>query len=203
MAEPDPPAGGLTYDPEIGPGYFTQIRSDFLRFPGYSPTMKLVYLVLLSYAGAGATAWPGQVRLARECGVSERTIRTVLADLAAVDLLTIKQQGLNKTNLYHVRKLPLVMRDRQRLPVQNGNPRRSKTAAVAREGHTVEIHTVETGSDPALLNMIHTWAYQHRIRVTPEQVQALAAAAGSPARWQAVSAGAGALAEVQQRLEGT
>src|SRR5690349_4336524 len=116
MPESDPPAEGLTYDPEIGPGYFTQIRSDFLRFPGYSPTMKLCYLVLLSYAGAGATAWPGQVRLARECAVSERTIRTVLQDLAGVGLLTIKQQGLNKTNLYHVRKLPLVMaptKDRQ------------------------------------------------------------------------------------------
>ena len=55
---------------------------------------------------------------------------------------------------------------------------------------------------PDLTNAIHTWAYQHHIRVTPDQVRALAAAAGTLARWQATSAGAGSLAEVARRLEG-
>src|SRR5437879_1280093 len=36
---PTPPTlPTLTYDPELGPGYFVQTRSDFLRFPGFSPT---------------------------------------------------------------------------------------------------------------------------------------------------------------------
>ncbi len=141
---PTPPT--LTYDPELGPGYFVQTRSDFLRFPGFSPTAKVLYLVLCSYAGAGVDAWPGQVRLARECGVSERTIRYVTSDLVRAGLLTVKQQGLNRPNLYHVHKLPITfppappshttplqtvptllpvnsnsmnfMKDRQNLPVQ-------------------------------------------------------------------------------------
>ena len=62
----------------------------------------------------------------------------------------------------------------------------------------------ENGSDvdPHLLMAIRTFAGKHRQNVTPEQVAALAAAAGTLARWQATSAGAGSLAEVHARLEG-
>jgi hypothetical protein len=45
--------GELTYDPEIGPGYFTQIRSDFMRHEGFKPLVKVLYIVLLSYAAEG------------------------------------------------------------------------------------------------------------------------------------------------------
>ena len=56
--------------------------------------------------------------------------------------------------------------------------------------------------DPHLLTAIRTFAGKHRQNVTPEQVAALAAAAGTLARWQATSAGARSLAEVHARLEG-
>ncbi len=171
---PTPPT--LTYDPELGPGYFVQTRSDFLRFPGFSPTAKVLYLVLCSYAGAGADAWPGQVRLAGECGVSERTIRDVTSDLVRAGLLTVKQQGLNRPNLYHVHKLPTTfppaspvrptfsqtvptllsvnsnfmnsMKDRQNLPVRSGNNFRSRPAESAGELHPVELHSVKKLTPP-------------------------------------------------------
>ena len=56
--------------------------------------------------------------------------------------------------------------------------------------------------DPNLRDAIRTWAYQHRARLTEAQIATLAAAAGTLARWQQVSAGAGSLAAVQRALEG-
>jgi hypothetical protein len=86
-----------------------------------------------------------------------------------------------------------------------GSPPPEQGLVYAQDTQETAVQNTEykNGSDPALLNMIRTWAYQHRIRVTPEQVQALATAAGSPARWQAVSAGAGALQDVQRALDGS
>lgn len=49
---------------------------------------------------------------------------------------------------------------------------------------------------------IRTFAGKHRQTVTPEHVAALARAAGTLARWQAVSADARSLADVQRRMEG-
>jgi len=142
LAAPGDSPPALGYDPEIGPGYFVQTRTDFLRWPGFSPTFKVLYQILCSYAAEGARAWPGQVRLAEECGVSERTIRTVLDELVAAGLLTIKRQGLNKPNLYYIHKLPTLppTADRQNLPVQSGKIRRSRPAESAGEIHPDQIH---------------------------------------------------------------
>jgi predicted ArsR family transcriptional regulator len=146
---------GFSYDPELGPGYFVQTRTDFLRWPGFSPTFKVLYQVLCSYAGEGARAWPGQETLAEACGVSPRTIRTVLHELEDAGLVEVTQQGLNRPNLYHVRKLPtlerqnLPHRERQNLPLKTGKARRSGAATVAVEVHSVEIQTEEIEDIPA------------------------------------------------------
>ena len=50
------------------------------------------------------------------------------------------------------------------------------------------------------MNAIRTFAGKHRQNVTPEQVAALAAAAGNVSRWQMVSAGAGSLGAVERAL---
>jgi hypothetical protein len=151
---PDPPAGALTYDPEIGPGYFVQTRADFLRWPHFAPLVKVLYQVLLTYCGAGETAWPGQDRLARECGVSINTIRPALETLQTAGLVSITRRGLNRTNLYHVHKLPLVLavptKETQKLRIQTTNIGVSKSAKSAAKVHSVESQTVETGIDPEL-----------------------------------------------------
>jgi hypothetical protein len=64
----------------------------------------------------------------------------------------------------------------------------------------------KNGSEPGLSERIQleteirTFAGRCRQNVTPEQVAALAARAGTLARWQAVSAGAGSLQDVQRAL---
>jgi len=161
MTIPDGPT--LAYDPEVGPGYFVQARADFLRWPGFPPTFKVLYLVLCSYAGSGVTAWPGQDRLAHECGVSVRTIRTVLDDLAAAGLVSITQVGLNRPNRYYIHKLPTVPptkerqilpvpQERKRLPVLNGNGRRSRAATGAAEVHVDQTHPAENGGNVLVEN---------------------------------------------------
>jgi len=106
-APPDDP-GELHYDPELGPGYFVQIRSDFMRSAAFKPLVKTLYIILLSYAAEGATAWPGQARLAGECAVSEPTLRTALGALRTAGLITIKRRGQGRPNLYHLHKLPVL-----------------------------------------------------------------------------------------------
>jgi hypothetical protein len=145
----------LRYDPEVGPGYFVQIRSDFLRWPHFSPTEKILYLVLLTYAGQNNEAWPGQERLAEDCGVSERTIRDVIKQLETDELLTVERPGKGQSNTYWVRKLPILER-RQNLPpvkkvpaksaATGGNPRRQVEETAAAEIHTTEIQDNEIGN---------------------------------------------------------
>jgi hypothetical protein len=60
----------------------------------------------------------------------------------------------------------------------------------------------EDGPDPNLLAAIRTLCYQRRWPLTEARAQALATQAGTLARWQEASAGAGSLAEVVARLEG-
>jgi hypothetical protein len=200
---PDPPAGALTYDPELGPGYFIQARSDFMRAEHVSSDAKVLYAILLSYCGAGDQAWPGVERLGRECGsISRPTVRKALGELQALGLITVTRRGLTQTNLYHVHKLPLVMptNDGKKLSIRKQESIPARKQAIAHKVQSEQIQTVETGMDPELANAIRTFAGRCRQNVTPEQVAALAARAGTLARWQAVSAGAGALQAVERAL---
>ena len=205
MPESDPPAGALTYDPELGPGYFIQARSDFMRAEHISSDAKVLYAILLSYCGAGNTAWPGLDRLGRECGsISKPTVRKALGELEALGLITVKRRGLTQTNLYHVHKLPLILptNEGKKLAFRKQDSIPAKKQAIAHKVHSEQLESVETGIDSELLNQVRTWAYQHRARLTEPQIAALAAAAGTGARWALVSAGAGSLAAVQRALEG-
>lgn len=157
-----PPTEELAYDPELGPGYFIQIRTDFLRSPAFTPTAKVLYEVLLTYAGEGATAWPGQQRLAEHLGVTDRTIRTILQrELIPAGLVTVQRVGLNKTNRYHLHKLstlpptkdrknfPIQSPDRKNLPIKNGNAILSKVETVSVEIESVKTHTETDTGDQA------------------------------------------------------
>jgi hypothetical protein len=140
MPRPTDPAA-FTADAELRPGYFVQAATRFLRAPNVTPYAKVLYLVLCSYAGAGATAWPGQGRLAQECGCSERMIRKVLtAELVPLGLVEVHQQGLNRTNRYHLHKLPTL--DRHSMPIQTGTQRRARTA---RGAEKVDSGNIESG----------------------------------------------------------
>ena len=81
---------------------FTQVPNFLLKSKKLNPGDKLTFAMLLSYAWQHDFCFPGQVRLAKDMGVSERTVRAHLKALEAEGLLTIKQRGQGKTNIYEL-----------------------------------------------------------------------------------------------------
>src|SRR3984957_19859023 len=81
---------------------FTQVPNFILTKKDISVGAKLAYAMLLKYAWDNDACFPGQVRLAEDMGAAERSVRTYLKELEAVELLEIKQRGLGKTNLYRL-----------------------------------------------------------------------------------------------------
>jgi hypothetical protein len=84
---------------------FTQIPNGVLRRSDLQPGAKLTYMVLLSYAWQKNHAYPGQDSLARDMGVSDRSVRTYLDQLVASGLLTIRRRGLGLTNVYILHRI--------------------------------------------------------------------------------------------------
>lgn len=86
------------------------------------------------------------------------------------------------------------------------DPRRDVNLTLIRGPESTPQETVQNtvdkrGLDPDLLAAIRNFAGKHHQSVTPDLVAALAEAAGTLARWQAASAGARSLAEVEVALE--
>ncbi len=103
---------------------FTMVPNHVLVSNKISPGAKLAYAMLLKYAWEKDFCYPGQETLAKEMGVSDRSVRTYLQELEAEKFINIKQQGQGRPNLY-----VLYMRasgaDRKNLPVKTGRKRQS------------------------------------------------------------------------------
>lgn len=86
---------------------YTLVPNFVLQTKLISGKAKLVYAMLLSYAwGNKDSAFPGQVRLAEDCGNSHRTIWAAIKELERNGFITVIRRGLGKTNLYilHLKK---------------------------------------------------------------------------------------------------
>ena len=81
---------------------FTQVPNHVLESGKVSPGAKLVYAMLLKYAWQDDFCFPGQVRLAKDMGVAERSVRSYLQELEKHAFLVIKRRGLGKSNLYEL-----------------------------------------------------------------------------------------------------
>ncbi|MHB1505141.1 MAG: helix-turn-helix domain-containing protein [Sulfobacillus sp.] len=88
----------------------TILRDGFLVTPrtvlhteGLSHRAKELYTLLFDFAWQSGRAFPGQVRLAAMLGVTDRSIRTYLAELVAAGLLTVRRRGQGQTNIYQLR----------------------------------------------------------------------------------------------------
>ena len=81
---------------------FSQVPNYVLRSGELSPGAKLTYAMLISYAWQNDFCFPGQARLAKDIGVTDRSVRTYLKELQQKRYLNIKQQGLMKPNLYEL-----------------------------------------------------------------------------------------------------
>ena len=101
---------------------FTMVPNHLLISNKISPGSKLTYAMLLKYAWQNDYCFPGQERLAKDMGVTDRSVRTYLQELQAQNFIAIKQRGLGKPNLYELNLLPSGA-DRKKFPVRTGRKR--------------------------------------------------------------------------------
>lgn len=101
---------------------FTQVPNHILDNGTLSPGAKLTYAMLLKYAWQNDYCFPGQERLAKDMGVTDRSVRTYLQELEKADFVAIKQRGLGKPNLYelNLRAKGSSAADRKYFPVRTG-----------------------------------------------------------------------------------
>jgi hypothetical protein len=98
---------------------FTQVPNHVLVSGSLSPGAKLTYAMLLKYAWQNDYCFPGQERLAKDMGVTDRSVRTYLQELEAQQFVRIKQRGLGKPNLYEL-NLSASAANRKNFPVRTG-----------------------------------------------------------------------------------
>jgi hypothetical protein len=84
-----------------------------------SPGAKLTYAMLLKYAWQNDYCFPGQERLAKDMGVTDRSVRTYLHELEAQRFVAIQQRGLGKPNLYELNP-SVSATDRKKFPFRTG-----------------------------------------------------------------------------------
>ena len=111
---------------------FTQVPNLMLRSAKISPGAKLAYTMLLSYAWQNDFCFPGQARLGKDIGVTDRSVRTYLQELEAKNFLSIHRQGQGKPNLYVLdvrqKTRSSSKADRKIFPIKTGNTFRSRPA---------------------------------------------------------------------------
>src|SRR6266851_2065445 len=98
---------------------FTQVPNHVLVSNQLSPGAKLTYAMLLKYAWQNDFCFPGQERLAKDMGVTDRSVRTYLQELEGNKFVAIKQRGLGKPNLYEL-NLSASATGRKNFPVRTG-----------------------------------------------------------------------------------
>jgi hypothetical protein len=98
---------------------FTQVTQPRAVSDRLSPGSKLAYAMLLKYAWQNDCGFPGQERLAKDMGVTDRSVRTYLQELEAQKFIVIKQRGLGKPNLYEL-NLSASTTDRKKADLKTG-----------------------------------------------------------------------------------
>jgi DNA-binding MarR family transcriptional regulator len=83
-------------------GGFTQVPNFLLKSDELSSGDKLAFAMLLSYAWQNDFCFPGQGRLAKDLGLSDRSVRTNLKSLERNGLLRIRRRGQGRTNVYEL-----------------------------------------------------------------------------------------------------
>jgi len=88
---------------------FTMIPNVVIRNPDLSDGAVRLYGLLLSYAWQDGFCFPGQERLAGECGKGVKAIYRHTKELEAADLISVKHRplhkGANMTNVYTFKTL--------------------------------------------------------------------------------------------------
>tara|TARA_R110002110_G_scaffold147910_1_gene338870 strand:- start:6005 stop:6748 length:744 start_codon:yes stop_codon:yes gene_type:complete len=89
-------------------GMFAPLPLSILKRTDLSGNGKLVYARLLLFAGENGQAFPSRDTLSKEVGISIASVKRAIAELANLNLLTRKQRGHNRSNIYALTPTPLV-----------------------------------------------------------------------------------------------
>ena len=81
---------------------FTQVPNHLLRSDKISAGAKLAYTLLLSYAWHNEFCFPGQETLAKDMGVTSRSVVTYIKELETEQFLTVQRRGQGRANLYEL-----------------------------------------------------------------------------------------------------
>jgi len=81
---------------------FTKLDNNILKDPNLSIQEKILYVSLVSYCWESGYCYPGQVQLASELGVSDRSIRNWLKGLEKYGLIK-KVHRFGLSNLYYLK----------------------------------------------------------------------------------------------------
>jgi predicted transcriptional regulator len=80
---------------------YTLLPNFILYRPGLSAYAKLIYAMILSYAwGTKRAAFPGQQRLAADCGMGVATVKRYIKELVDKGAMTVVRRGQGRTNIY-------------------------------------------------------------------------------------------------------
>jgi len=129
----------LVFENKALNGGFTQIPNSILYDNSISQSARFLYTVLLSFAWTQDQVFPGQDRLVDILSCSKRSVRTYLIELKEKKLISWKQRGLNKTNIYTISDwndtyqagaATIAVQERQPLPFKNGTKLPTKNTKV-------------------------------------------------------------------------
>jgi len=87
-------------------GGFTAIPNVILENTGITLGARMTYAMLLKYAWQKDFCFPAHKRIAKDLGVSERSVRTFLDELRGKELIEWKRRGLTLPNIYYILALP-------------------------------------------------------------------------------------------------
>jgi len=85
---------------------FVVLPRQILFATNLSAGAKILFALLLGYAWEEGSCFPGQARLCEDMQAKDpKTMRRFLKELENVGLVSHKQRGLNRTNVYYIHKL--------------------------------------------------------------------------------------------------
>jgi hypothetical protein len=87
-------------------GGFTSIPNVVLENTDLTLGARMTYAMLMKYAWQKGFCRPAHTSIAKDLGVTDRSVRTYLNELKAKGYIDWIQQGLNRPNIYVILKLP-------------------------------------------------------------------------------------------------
>ncbi|MBD3362321.1 hypothetical protein GF362_01220 [Candidatus Dojkabacteria bacterium] len=105
-------------DPSYQKG-FTPVANVVLNDPNLSHIEFRIYCQLLKYSWQKGSCFPGHNRLAKDIGASRSTVIRALTGLKKRKLISWKQRGMNKTNIYYIEPLSDVYKNLDVSPVKH------------------------------------------------------------------------------------